>query len=223
MLTSMGGHGRVGWAAVERLQRFEHVLFAVRRPALVLASLVVVASSVLVPAAEPADLPEPTAPPARHLTAAAAPTPTPVPLVRPERIVLPSLGVDAPIVPVGTEEDGAMGTPGNGEDVAWWHGTEVGEGNALFAGHRDWKGAQGSFYDLKSLEPGDEVRVVGDGEELTFEVLWVRQVDADTPEAPDILAQTDEPVITLITCGGVFDRSIRHYTDRVIARAVLAT
>lgn len=208
---------------MEHLLRLEHALFAVRRQVLVCASVIVVASAVVAPAAEPADLPAPTIEAKQEFAGAlSTPAPTPGPLVRPERIVLPALGVDAPIVPVGVEEDGAMGTPGNGEDVAWWHGAEAGEGNALFAGHRDWKGAQGSFYDLKSLEPGDEIHVVGNGEELTFTVQWVRQVDAETPEAPDILDQTDEPVITLITCGGVFDRSIRHYTDRVIARAVLA-
>lgn len=215
--------GRLGWAAVKRFLRLERVLYAVRRQVLVCASVVVVASAVVAPVAEPADLPAPSVEAKQEFAGAlSTPTPTPVPLVRPERIVLPALDVDAPIVPVGTEEGGAMGTPGNGEDVAWWHGAEAGEGNALFAGHRDWKGARGSFYDLKDLEPGDEVHVVGDGEELTFTVEWVRQVDADTPEAPDILTQTDEPVITLITCGGVFDRSIRHYTDRVVARAVLA-
>lgn len=206
---------------MKRLLRLERVLFAVRRPALVCASVIVVASALVVPVAEPADLPEPTASPEQE-RAATASTATPAPRLRPERIVLPALDVDAPIVPVGTEEDGAMGTPDNGEDVAWWHGTEAGEGNALFAGHRDWKGSRGSFYDLKRLEPGDEVHVVGDDDRLTFKVLWVRQVEADTPEAPDLLAETDRPVVTLITCGGVFDRSISHYTDRVVARAVLA-
>src|SRR5687767_8786482 len=64
-------------------------------------------------------------------TPAPTPAPTPMPSVRPERIEIPALGIDAPIVPVGTESDGAMGTPKSAHEVAWWNGLLVGEGNAL--------------------------------------------------------------------------------------------
>lgn len=206
---------------MSRLARAQQRVSEVRAPALLAASAVFVATALVAPVAGSGEpQPVPTVPPQLRAEAA-APTPTPVPLLDPERIVLPKLGVDAPVVPVGVEADGAMGTPGNARDVAWWQGTKAGTSNALFAGHRDWSGARGSFYSLQSLSPGDEIHVVGQGQQLTFAVQWVRQVGGDSSEAPDILAPTEHPAITLITCGGVFDRSIRHYTDRVIARAVL--
>lgn len=190
-----------------------------QRPAVVLLCVAASAAAAVLPTeaqvveqvvAAPVVTPAPTPPP----------TPTPVPVFRPEAVAIPKLGVEAPIIPVGTEADGAMGTPSNARDVAWWEGMEVGRGNALLAAHRDWNGAQGSFWGLKSLVPGDEVRVWGQGQELTFKVAWVEQVDADIP-AGDILGEQGAPVLTLITCGGVFDRRVRHYQDRVIARAVL--
>lgn len=157
------------------------------------------------------------------LTPPPQPTPVPVPVFVPESIDIPSIELaDAPIVPVGTEPDGAMGTPGNARDVAWWAGIRAGEGNALFAAHRDWKKEKGSFYSLSDLAEGDEVIVRGQGEELKFRIIWVEQVDADI-DATEMLGDQGEPVVTLITCGGPFDRSIRHYEDRIVARGVLAT
>lgn len=161
--------------------------------------------------------PVPTATPAPAL----APTPTPVPRFRPLRIELPTLQVAAPIIAVGIDADGAMGTPKTAHEVAWWDGVMAGEGNALLAGHRDWRRRPGSFYRLSELRPGDLIRVVGEGGELTFVVEWVRQMPGDA-EAAHILGDQGAPVVTLITCGGEFDRRVRHYKDRVVVRGVLA-
>lgn len=195
-------------------------LRSLRKALLALGSLGVVGASLYVPAmdgrvtaAAPFPSVAPTAPP--------TPSPTPVPVFTPEGLAMPTLGVDAPIIAVGIEEDGSMGTPGNEVDVGWWDGRAVGQGNALFDGHRDWNGRIGSFGRLSELKPGDPIVLRGEGRELTFHVEWVRQVEADA-EAADILGDTDRPAITLITCGGRFDRSIRHYTERVVARALLA-
>ncbi|HVE92988.1 MAG TPA: class F sortase [Actinomycetota bacterium] len=150
-----------------------------------------------------------------------APTPTPVPEIVPTTIEMPSLAVSAPVVPVGIGPDGAMGTPGNAVDVAWWEGVPAGAGNALLAGHKDYNRRQGSFFRLKDLKPGDPVRVTGAQGVLEFKVEWVQQVSAEA-DAAEMLGDVGGPVLTLITCGGQFDRRIRHYRDRVVARAVLA-
>jgi LPXTG-site transpeptidase (sortase) family protein len=198
--------------------RLNAILLAVRRPVVVLASAAAVAASVLVPG--PREAAVVAAAPQSPVVALATPAPTPVPVFRPERILLPVLGVEAPIVPVGVEADGAMGTPKSAHEVAWWDGMPAGAGNALLAGHKDWNRKQGSFFRLSELKAGDAITVAGEGRELTFYVLWVRQVPADA-EAEEFLGDAGEPVITLITCGGRFNRSIRHYEDRVIARASL--
>lgn len=203
------------------------VLYVIRRPAILLLSLVAVTATVIPGAASPppevvsevAATPEAPEPPVADPTA----EPAAVPHFVPTQITLPSLGVTAPIVPVGLESDGAMGTPNNARDVAWWDGVQVGEGNALLAGHKDWNKAQGSFFRLGDLQRGDEIVVTGpEGQELVFVVAWVEQMHKDT-DAAGLLGPQGEPTLTLITCGGVFDRSVRGYEDRIVARGVLRT
>jgi LPXTG-site transpeptidase (sortase) family protein len=149
----------------------------------------------------------------------------PVRLVQftPGEMEIPTIGVRAPVVPVGTEADGTMASPTGAVDVGWWNGRRPGEGNALFAAHVNWNGRLGSFYRLKELKPGDEIVVRGDGKTVTYKVAWVRNFDPNM-DAADILGnEAGDQIATLITCGGVFDTSIGHHTERVVARAVLST
>lgn len=183
-----------------------------RRPLLVLASVGISATVLFV------DTP---APVVEQAVATPAPTLAPPPVFVPEEVEIPRIEMTAPTVPVGTRQDGSMDTPKNAVDIAWWSGVKAGEGNTLLAAHRDWSGQLGSFYRLSELEVGDEIVVRGEGEQSTYVVEWSKQMDADV-EASEILGPQGEPVVTLITCGGVFDRSIRHYTDRVVVRGVLA-
>lgn len=201
------------------------IILALRKNApLLVAGFVVVGSGFLFPRVEPLEhvvAEAPAATPAPTPTPTPEPTPTPVPVFRPEVVAIPALGVEAPIVPVGTEADGAMGTPDNEVDVGWWDQVPAGGGNTLLAGHVNWQGRPGSFGRLAELSEGDEIVVRGDGRELVYRVAWVEQVSADTPAA-EILGDQGEPVVTLITCGGEFDRRIRSHRDRVIVRGVLA-
>ena len=178
------------------------------------ASVAVIAATVVTGSA-------PAAAPRRAPIEAIAPTPAPVPVFVPARIVVPALQINAPIVPVGTQPDGSMGTPSTATDVAWWQGVPVGKGNALFAGHSDWNGEPGSFQELGNLKAGDTVIVTGQGRSLTFRVTWV-QLLAGGIDATQILGPQGAPVVTLITCGGVFDTSIRHHLSRYVVRGVLA-
>jgi hypothetical protein len=188
-----------------------------RHPALLVVTAVAVAmttlgsGSVTTLAVAPTPVPTPVPTPA----------PTPIPAFKPGVIALPTLGVSAPVISVGVESDGAMGTPGNARDIAWWKGIRPGEGNALFAGHVSYSGRIGTFNRLKDLKPGDEVKISGEGRALKFKVAWVKQVDGDS-DPSEMFARQPVPVVTLITCGGAFDTSIRHHVDRVVVRAVLA-
>jgi len=134
----------------------------------------------------------PAAVPVRHTAAASAPSAEPIPIFVPARILIPALAVSAPIVPVGTEADGSMGTPKDGYDVAWWQGVRVGAGNALFAGHHDWNGDAGSFYSLGDLKPGDQIIVEGDGAAVRFRVSWVKLLHGGI-DATDILGPATGP------------------------------
>lgn len=152
-------------------------------------------------------------------------TPVPLPVFQPARLEIPKIGVDAPVVSVGTEADGKMAAPSTAHDVGWWHGRKAGEGNVLLDGHHDWNGRVGSFYRLPELKEGDEVIVRGEGgdEVLTYRVVWVKNYDRSI-DATELLGnESNEQMATLITCGGTFDTIARTHRERVVARAELVT
>ena len=57
-----------------------------------------------------------------------------------------------------------------------------------------------------------------DGRTLAYRVVARRQLGkADLPA--DLFARGGPPRLVLVTCGGRFDRTTRHYTDNVIVYA----
>lgn len=203
--------------------------------ALVAASLVVAASALAAlawwPSGEPrADLVS-SAPTTSTTTTAPAPTAPiettttiepPAPPLTPTRLKIPAIGVDAPVVPVGLNPDGSMEIPGATE-VGWYEpGTRPGEpeGSAVLAAHVDYAGQRGAFFDLRSLPDGAEVIVESaEGPSLRFVVGERFQVDKDELPVDELFRSSGPEVLTLITCGGAFDRSIRSYDDNIVVRA----
>lgn len=149
-------------------------------------------------------------------------TPPPIVVLTPSEMEIPRLGVRSPIVPVGTESDGTMASPGTGVDVGWWSGRRPGQGNALFDAHVDWAGKPGPFARLSELEPNDTIIVRGDGREVTYRVVWARTLDRNI-DATEVLGNASgEQIATLITCFGPFDRTIGTRRERLVVRAVLS-
>lgn len=141
-------------------------------------------------------------------------------------MTIPIIDVNAPIEVVGMDSEGlTMALPSGGGTVAWFDlSVKPGEvGNAILAGHVDFGPSTAVFWNLNKLKPGDFVNVFAkDGSQ------WVYQVDAATwynnAEAPvdKVFGWTDEPVVTLITCGGVFDPVKRDYDRRLVITAKAA-
>jgi LPXTG-site transpeptidase (sortase) family protein len=166
----------------------------------------------------------------------AAPTPEPAPAVAPEptpepepeaapdpagepvRVRVPAIDVDADLVELGLEPDGAMEVPDFG--LAGWYaeGPKPGHrGPAAIAAHVDSRAGPDVFFRLQELEEGDEVHVGYDsGDEVTFVVTASERVPKDDLPADRIWPVTSDRLLTLITCGGEFDREIRHYRDNII-------
>ena len=115
--------------------------------------------------------------------------PTPGPGA-PRRMVIPKIGVDAPVVAGDTWEDLKKGIghhPGS---------ASPGEsGNMVAAAHNDIFGE--IFRDLLELEPGDEVLVYTD--EGAF-LYIINKVEIVLPTKVEVMDPTDHPVLTLITC-----------------------
>jgi len=161
-----------------------------------------------------------TAPPAT--TAPTTTTTTALGPLQPGRLRIAAIGVDAPIVGVGLNPDGSMEVP-PATDVGWYElGVAPGtpQGSAVLAAHVDYGGQRGAFFDLRSLPEGAEVEVSDpDGRVLRYVVDERLQVDKDELPVDELFRQTGDPTLTLITCGGSFDRSVRSYQDNIVLRA----
>ena len=142
--------------------------------------------------------------------------------VPPARLAIPALGVEAEVAPVNYDQDGLMDVPPDPDMVAWFEygpGMGVG-GNAVFAAHVDWGGRPRVFYRLAALEPGDAVLVVdGQGRGFQYVVASSHVYDAEGAPVEEIFAQTVDPIITLITCGGRYQAATREYLDRIVVVA----
>jgi sortase A len=123
----------------------------------------------------------------------AAITPLPVPTPGPEqaqRIVIPTIEVDAPVV----EGD-------DWENLKYGAGHHIGSadpgerGNCVISAHNDIYGE--FFRDLTDLKVGDEITVYTTSQEYTYVVEQTRIVE---PTEISVLQVTSSPVLTLITC-----------------------
>lgn len=149
----------------------------------------------------------------------------------PVRINIPSIGVDAPITAMGLDSRSYPEVPDSGGDVVWYtFSASPGQGsNAVFSGHVDWyywgKPGEGVFYHLRELQIGDEISLdLEDGSQVRYSVAGNVAVAYDDPNVIDVMDPTTKDVITLVTCGGTWERDYSNptggnYSHRVIVRA----
>jgi LPXTG-site transpeptidase (sortase) family protein len=142
--------------------------------------------------------------------------------VAPIKLTIPALGVEAAIEAVGQDPDGAMSAPTDPDEVAWYQlGPGMGvPGNVVFAGHVNWGGRLRVFGQIDQLDRGDAIQVIdAEGRGFEYVVESTKLVRAEGAPLDEIFEQPNQPVVTLITCGGEYVPSRREYLDRVIVRA----
>lgn len=141
----------------------------------------------------------------------------------PERLLAPSIGVDAPVNVVGLDADGGMVSPDGPEPVGWYtfSPTPGQPGNTVLSGHRDWRtGVTAVFWRLGELVPGDRLSVVlADGDVVGYEVVLSVLVGEGDMSIGEIVGQTSDEIMTLITCEGVFDPETKNYDRRRVVWA----
>ncbi|WP_328747737.1 class F sortase [Streptomyces sp. NBC_00285] len=147
---------------------------------------------------------------------------------RPQRLDIPDLGVQAPVVARGLDARGAPDPPPFDQPgvVGWYAaGAKPGAaGTALMVGHVDTATRRAVFYKLSALKPGERVRVVrDDGKVAEFTVDDVQVLTRDRFDARRAYGQRTpgRAELRLITCGGTFDRTSRSYTANVVVSAYL--
>lgn len=179
------------------------------------------------PAPEPPLVVTTTPPSSQELSSTPAPTSTPTPVitVRPRRMVIDSIGVDAPIMRMAYEN--GQWTFYGPDEVAWIDGTGLpGSGrNAVFYGHLDWVDREAVFWRLKDVKAGDLVKIgLEDGTELVYKVTSTYFLEEGDPQIRELERPLEGDIITLETCGGrwIPDPSKPYggeYTHRRILRA----
>jgi hypothetical protein len=172
-----------------------------------------------------------TATPTVVATQVATPAPTPLPLSQypPDRLVVPSLNINATWVPLGFMADGVtMASPVGPMDLGWYQFSDQpgGAANTVFSGHVDWyTGAATIFQGLRNpgLKVGDEIDVSrDDGRLRTYHVTAVNKPDQNA-DATDIISPTDVPTVTLITCTGDWNPVTHEYSNRLVVVAQAPT
>ncbi|KKK04684.1 class F sortase [Micromonospora sp. HK10] len=158
-------------------------------------------------------------------TAERSGTPGPVlPRSEPVRVSIPRIDVDAEIVPVATDDDGALQVPPlDHPELAGWYrrGPTPGEaGNAVLVGHVDSQNGPAVFFELGRLRPGDTVRVGrADGRVATFTVDGVGAYPKERFPTERVYGGGAEARLRLITCGGRFDPHTGNYPDNIVVFA----
>ncbi|MFB6817194.1 class F sortase [Streptomyces sp. NPDC056347] len=146
----------------------------------------------------------------------------------PARVKVPSIGVDAPVIPRGLDGDGAIEPPpfDTPQTVGWYEdGTRPGaRGPAVLVGHVDTGTRPAVFHGLSATRPGAEVEVTRtDGTVAVFTVDDVRvltraRFDAHRAYGP---RRDGRAELRLITCGGTYDRTSHAYDANVVVSAYL--
>ncbi len=123
-------------------------------------------------------------------------------------LLIPVIGVNAPIESVGVRANGTMETPRQSPwtDVGLYNaGPRPGErGSAVIAGHLDRPGGNPAvFWRLRELHVGDEVQVVDtQGKTLHFHVTRIASYPPQQAPVQDIFGNTAGSFLNLTTCAG---------------------
>lgn len=124
-------------------------------------------------------------------------------LIQPEgvtRVVVPAAHIDAPVEPVGyTYRNGHLDYDVPLHEAGHYVGSaSPGQpGNVVIAGHVATLSGLGIFRDLPKVKAGDIVEVYRGSQVYRYSVVEIRIV---APDATDVMTQTQDATLTLITC-----------------------
>jgi sortase (surface protein transpeptidase) len=195
----------------------------------------VVAASACGPQATIQDRPPPVAPP--HATASRPPAGaitrsgqarhSPALTAQPMGLIIPSIGVNAPVEKVGILYDGNLATPTRSpwDDTGWYAaGSSPGEkGSAVIDGHLDRPGGYPAvFWNLRSVRAGDRVLLNDSaGNTLRFRVTRIALYSPLQAPTQQIFADESGTFLNLITCAGDWIPSQHQTTLRLVVYSTL--
>ncbi len=142
----------------------------------------------------------------------------------PVRVLAPSIGLNAAVVPITTDATGQADVPADGVHVGWYQpGAMPGaaSGSAVLVGHRDtWSIGPAVLYRLGNLSIGDRITLIGaHARTLTYRVVARQYITKSKMPMNQLFSSTGPPLLTMISCGGSWSPSA-GYSDNVVVTAV---
>ncbi len=145
----------------------------------------------------------------------------------PVSVSIPSLGINAPIVPTTTSGTGAnkqLLIPANIHTVGWWDNSSPPgtAGTTLLAGHVDWYGqGPGALYHLVSIQAGSQIQLKTSTGAVSNWIAGPAKLESKSYVASTHWTSTGAPTLVLVTCGGPFNATDGQYLDNVVVKASL--
>ena len=157
------------------------------------------------------------------------PSPTPEvtenPSAKPvDRLQIPAIGVNAPIISIGLTSDGSLDAPKTLYKVGIytggpWPGQN---GTAIVDGHSGSPVQHGVLEHINKLKIGDLISVVEtSGKTTRFAVTATQAYPAVASTAGVLFAKTTTPTMNLISCYGNWNDKTQEFDQRWIVKAAL--
>ena len=147
-------------------------------------------------------------------------------VARPVWVSIPAIGIKkTKLIRLGLNKDGTLQVPRTTTVAGWFTGgaRPGAVGSAVIAGHVDSRTGPGIFFWLRALRPGNKVYVGrADGTMAVFTVTRVHRYAKDKFPTRAVYGAVPDAELRLITCGGIFDRSLGSYLSNVVVFARLA-
>jgi LPXTG-site transpeptidase (sortase) family protein len=145
----------------------------------------------------------------------------------PDEILVPSIGIKAPLEPIELASDGVLTPPADTEVVGWWDGSaEPGsrKGQTVVTGHTVSTGG-GVMNDLPKLDVGALVRIRDEGELVDYRTTGVFKLSKQevAEDAENLFGQEGQNGrLVLVTCTdyheGDYASNIIVWAERVKGR-----
>lgn len=145
----------------------------------------------------------------------------------PAQLVIPSIGLNAPVENVGIQSNGDLGTPQQHpwEGVGWYNnGPRPGQaGSAVLDGHLDRPGGYPAvFWNLGKVQVGDMVQIIdASGKTLNFRVTRTAAYPPQDAPLQEIFGDAGGTYLNLITCAGTWIASEHQTTLRLVVYTTL--
>ncbi|MFJ6793068.1 class F sortase [Streptomyces sp. NPDC091268] len=145
-----------------------------------------------------------------------------------QRVRIPAIKVDAPVMTVGLDAQGYIDAPPPQDpNLAGWYlnGISPGQsGSAVLVGHVDNAQGPAVFYGLGSVRKGNHIEVERyDGRTAVFEVYGVEVFAKDAFPGARVYGDTGQPELRVITCGGGYSKAKGYDGNVVVFARMVAT